>query len=491
MTWIPIHLCLLLVACYSSLAVAFTLKQDVEADGQTQGARGLHRIRSSDHEEKRLPIVQDNDSQHRQAAHNQQTSQQVHNREVKSKHRLRSDWDFTPTDYREDKFENSRRVLRAENSIYQDEENEIGHSEALSQDVQRSDILSSVPKMVVVVSTTVAAFFGMCVMAAIFQCCCRKKRTTSESEDADAIKTEKEEKQKSKTPSPEKDTPKPEELEEKTENDKLLEDDDLGDFSVVMRETEILKSFRKPPPPKNRARASRAPRMKAAASKEDGFSLIKEEGEGSIKSKSGSQRSSPEKKDSKDELCEPTKEEKRNSFEAAKLIVDSMFAEVKDKRETTPVVVEPEEPSKEVPEEASKAKSVQSNGGNIFMQIDPTVKIEDPSEKKTSRIPVRSSPQSSPPSSSKEGASLRPSSANKDQRKFLVPSVHGEQMDQLVKSLKTRLKEDKPPTCQSARNLATNKVVPSGSEDDVEPLSRERSHSDPTKNLLGVKQTHV
>ncbi|XP_071105643.1 neurofilament heavy polypeptide-like [Haliotis cracherodii] len=491
MTWKPIHLCLLLAASYFSLAVAFTLKQDVEADGQTQGARRRHRIRSSDHEEQRLPIVQDHESQHRQAAHNQQTSQQVHNREVKSKDRQQSDWDFTPTDYREHKFENSRRVLRAENSIYQDEEYEIGHSEALSQDVRKRDILSSVPKMVVVVSTTVAAFFGMCVMAAIFQCCCRKKRTTSEAEDADAIKAEKEEKQKSKSPSPEKDTTKPEELEEKTENDKLLEDDDLGDFSVVLRETEILKSFRKPPPPKNRARASRAPRVKAAASKEDGFALIKEEAEGSIKSKSGSQRSSPEKKDSKDELCEPTKqEEKRNSFEAAKLIVDSMFAEVRDKRETTPVVVEPEEPSKEVPEEP-KVKSVQSNGGNIFMQIDPTVKIEDPSEKKTSKIPVRSSPQSSPPTSSKEGASLRPTSANKEQRKFLVPSVHGEQMDQLVKSLKTRLKEDKPPTCQSARNLATNKVVPSGSDDDMEPQSRERSHSDPTKNLLGVKQTHV
>nr|KAG5713560.1 hypothetical protein BaRGS_024608 [Batillaria attramentaria] len=121
--------------------------------------------------------------------------------------------------------------------------------------------------MVLTAVGSVTALFGVCVMAAIFQCCCRKKRRNRLS-GQDLLKNQKDEgavskRSRSKSPSPQK---VPEIKEDKVERrqveqDKLVEeDDDLGDFSLVQRETEILRSYRKPPPPKNRARASRVPR---------------------------------------------------------------------------------------------------------------------------------------------------------------------------------------------------------------------------------------
>lgn len=47
---------------------------------------------------------------------------------------------------------------------------------------------------------------------------------------------------------------------DKEKADNKPEDGDVGDLSVVKRETEVLRSFQRAPPPKNRARASRVPR---------------------------------------------------------------------------------------------------------------------------------------------------------------------------------------------------------------------------------------
>ncbi|KAK3739970.1 hypothetical protein RRG08_005242 [Elysia crispata] len=49
----------------------------------------------------------------------------------------------------------------------------------------------------------------------------------------------------------------------------VVDSSELGDFSAVSRETEILRSYRKPPPPKNRARQSRAPRALLKSSTEN------------------------------------------------------------------------------------------------------------------------------------------------------------------------------------------------------------------------------
>ncbi|CAG5133060.1 unnamed protein product [Candidula unifasciata] len=54
--------------------------------------------------------------------------------------------------------------------------------------------------------------------------------------------------------------------------------EDLGDFSAVQRETEILRSYRKPPPPKHRARQTRVPRLvKNGNDSSDIFTELNEE----------------------------------------------------------------------------------------------------------------------------------------------------------------------------------------------------------------------
>lgn len=59
----------------------------------------------------------------------------------------------------------------------------------------------------------------------------------------------------------------------------VVDPSELGDFSAVSRETEILRSYRKPPPPKNRARQSRAPRalFKSSTENLDIFAEVSED----------------------------------------------------------------------------------------------------------------------------------------------------------------------------------------------------------------------
>ncbi|RUS90726.1 hypothetical protein EGW08_001530 [Elysia chlorotica] len=59
----------------------------------------------------------------------------------------------------------------------------------------------------------------------------------------------------------------------------VVDSSELGDFSAVSRETDILRSYRKPPPPKNRARQSRAPRalLKSSTENLDIFTELSED----------------------------------------------------------------------------------------------------------------------------------------------------------------------------------------------------------------------
>ncbi|XP_041364547.1 uncharacterized protein LOC121379926 isoform X2 [Gigantopelta aegis] len=383
-------------------------------------------------------------------------------------------------------------------------ENVIAKSEALQQ--VNSGLDSSVPKMVVTIATTVAALFGMCVMAAIFQCCCRKKRREGDTDDAKSDKSS--ETRRSKSPSPVKQKLVDSDglVDDKSEGDQLLVDDELGDFSMVQRETEILKSYRKPPPPKNRARASRPPKIKCISSEENSSvsAVIDEEPSGSTSSRQGSQRTSPEKKTENDEnettnkQSDSTDEENKVSFSTAQTLLESVLSEAKGQvtdnavesktvsGQTTPSSSrKPSAEDRNTNTEQSGASSMlcdsHTNGGNIFLQIDPTVKRkENMGSKNTSKIPVK---QSAPT----EGAKRRPPSDHKEQRKFIVPSVHGDQMDQLVQSLKSKMKED---TSQSARNLSVNKVSPTRDDEDLKPVGRDRCYSDPTKQNA-LNPTHV
>ncbi|KAI8742156.1 nucleolar and coiled-body phosphoprotein 1 [Biomphalaria glabrata] len=101
-------------------------------------------------------------------------------------------------------------------------------------------------------------------MATLFLCCWRKKSRSGGVTDGKTSKVKPDsvkgpDKSKESSPSP---------VVEKSGNGSAIPSPspasqatpELGDFSVVQRETEILRSYRKPAPPKNRARQSRAPR---------------------------------------------------------------------------------------------------------------------------------------------------------------------------------------------------------------------------------------
>lgn len=531
---------------------------------------------------------------------------------------------------------------------------QLGHSEALQQEVSHGQLDTHVSKMVLTAVGSLTALAGVCVMAAIFQCCCRKKRRgggAGGGQQDGGLKTDQKDqaagdskRSRSKSPSPNK---VPEIHEDKVEDSlleqaNLLEDDpDLGDFSVVQRETEILRSYRKPPPPKNRARASRVPRALKTADPNENPNVFKElvdqeekelqakanaktanglmspdkeqppsmhssmladidctiaalhdtndsalaelrqtpskipasqfrEGSvekvlsppvhvspGAVPSNGGStqKRVSPEgesnssqsqpqlrKPNGKDELSRALSREelaksiakelseKSQSKTASPKVqgkdmpksqsADSPRLQSKDAVKSTSTDEKGPSPksrshsagpspklkSKEKDPHTSKSQdnvsgaaengksvagtAVASEGEemgrtevqNVFALIDPTV-----GDKGKSKIPVRASSSPTQPS-----APLRPASG-KDHKRFPVPSVHGDQMDQLMKSLKSRLKEDST----TAKHLS-NKVSPEDNADDdsLEPQSRDRAHSDPTKQQDEKKeqqfqQTHL
>ncbi|CAL1530852.1 unnamed protein product [Lymnaea stagnalis] len=120
-------------------------------------------------------------------------------------------------------------------------------------------------------------------MASLFFCCWKRKTC----DDAPDGKAKKQEPDKVKRGSSKKDQP--QRPEKKPENGlvsptqssptHVISGEDLGDFSAVQRETEILRSYRKPPPPKNRGRQSRAPRTAMQRSNEnlDIFTELSEE----------------------------------------------------------------------------------------------------------------------------------------------------------------------------------------------------------------------
>ncbi|XP_076449009.1 uncharacterized protein LOC143285531 [Babylonia areolata] len=482
---------------------------------------------------------------------------------------------------------------------------EQGERQALQQPLAHSTADPHVSKMVLTAIGSLTAILGVCVMAAIFQCCCRRKRDSSSS--SEGVQEEGEEKKgldqkssgssrSSKSPSPHKEVNKEEAEDEEEETDKghseqealLDEDKDLGDFSVVQRETSILRSYRKPPPPKNRTRASRVPRALRAVEPNADASMLKElvkneqkkldasetsqKATGTLPSSesmssdmqssmladidstlaamhtaeeepsptrsanrsrepsaekvlvsktedgdvSPSQVKSPTKpllptSSSREQLAKSLAQELSRSVSKEMLAKPhSKSATPKSSKETTPTSgSERASPkivhTKDLSDSSSK-DSVGSNGGagaasssskpgsspkeeedknksgNIFAMIDPTTKDKGGEAGSKSKIPVRAGHSPTQPT-----APLR-LSTGKDKR-FPVPSVHGDQMDQLMKSLKTRLKEDDgaSPKPNSSTGASKND---SSHNDDLDPQSRDRSHSDPTKQQeeRGVKK---
>ncbi|KAL8586820.1 hypothetical protein ACOMHN_052696 [Nucella lapillus] len=414
-------------------------------------------------------------------------------------------------------------------------------------------------------------------------------------------------------------------LEENRKEAQQDEDNDLGDFSMVQRETSILRSYRKPPPPKNRARASRVPRAlkgvdpkasptlfqelvkneqtdnnasetppkstkglaspdAAAASPDMQSSMLadidstlaalhnkqdtpsppksaqqsRETSVEKVTAKSGGSDDSQLKTPVKPSLpASPSREKlaKALAQELTRSVSKEMLAtkqpqsrqstpskgskETSPKSESAGASPKPVHSQKDVSGSSSKdsvglnsdgasssdSRSGQSEEGdnkkkpgNIFALIDPTTKDKGDKDKgdkdkgdkdkgdkdngdkdkgdkdkdddagAKSKIPVRAASSPTQPK-----APLRLSSG-KDKR-FPVPSVHGDQMEQLMKSLKTRLKEDDG---DSPKKVSNNKVSPeeaSAEDDDLDPMGRDRSHSDPTKQAeeRGKKlhQSHV
>ncbi|GFO04230.1 hypothetical protein PoB_003073500 [Plakobranchus ocellatus] len=130
--------------------------------------------------------------------------------------------------------------------------------------------------LITLLSTTAAV-----AMAAILFCCWGKK-SSYDAGDTPAKSPKNAERKSAKTSQPngdnvgENSTSLPHKTEENgsaSANNSTVEivvdSSDLGDFSAVSRETEILRSYRKPPPPKNRARQSRAPRAAFKSSTEN------------------------------------------------------------------------------------------------------------------------------------------------------------------------------------------------------------------------------